>query len=175
MSDNNIIQLTPSFPETLDREAAYLINKKVPKRQTAVAWLGLLAVLVISTLLVGAIFPDKFGFSHIIAFLFGATFFAAYAYLETRQVLKTGIEIQKTARERSKPIVFRFTPNRFVIETANGRTDYTWDAIDEIESLSIGTGVRVGALLYPIADTDLPEALSRRDFRARIDAWRSAT
>ncbi|MGI9393156.1 MAG: hypothetical protein ACR2OY_00780, partial [Boseongicola sp.] len=125
-------------------------------------------------LIAGALFPETLGISHLIAFLLGATAFAAYAFIVTRQVLAVGIGMQNSVRERSRPIVFRFTPKRFVIETSNGRTDYVWDAVDDVETMSIGIGIRVGAFVYPVADADLPEGLSQKDFRARIDAWRAA-
>lgn len=174
MKDNDPFEIRPSFPEKLDREAAYLSHSKVPARPKFLAWIGLTAVFVVALLIVGTLYPDEFGLSHLVAFLLGATAFAAYAFIVTRQVLAVGIGMQKSARERSGPIVFRFTPKRFVIETSNARTDYVWDAVDDIETMSIGSGIRVGAFIYPVADADLPDGLSQKDFRARIEAWKAA-
>ncbi|MGI9393149.1 MAG: hypothetical protein ACR2OY_00745, partial [Boseongicola sp.] len=140
MSDNDPFEIRPSFPEILDREVAFLSQSKVPTRQKMIAWIGIIAVMVSANLIAGALFPETLGISHLVAFLLGATVFAAYAFVVTRQVLAVGSGMQKSARERSRPIVFRFTPKRFVIETSNGRTDYVWDAVDDVETMSIGIG-----------------------------------
>ena len=174
MSENDAIELTPSFPKQLEREAAGLFRRQVPLRPKLMIFFGLILLVVLALVAYGAIFAERFGPSQIVALGIGGVAFSAYMGATFWLDSVYASRLQSEARTRGQPISFRFTPRRFVLDMANARTEYEWSAIDEIAVLRGGTAIRVGVFAYPVSDADLPVGLSPQEFRARLDSWRTA-
>ena len=168
------IVVTPSFPKKLEQEGACLTTNQMPFASKAIAWLVLFAGILLSFQLIGAVEPLTFGSAHILAVVLGAFAYLIFTVVYGFLVGRHNWALQRAAREKSRPFTFRFGPEGFEIDARNSRTDYGWDAIDEVAALTGGTGVRVGVFVYPVADADLPEGMSSEDFRAQLDEWRGA-
>lgn len=175
VSDNDSIELTPSFPTKLEREAAGLFRRQIPFRPKLMIFFGLILLVVLALLAYRFIFADRFGNSQIFALGIGGIAFSAYLIATFWLDSVYALRLQNEARSRAQPISFRFTPKRFVLDMTNARTEYEWSAIDEIAALRGGTAIRVGVFAYPVADNDLPEGLAPQEFRARLNGWKSAS
>ncbi len=170
-SENGAIEFTPSFPPALEKQAAQL-----PLRGRSwlwnLMWLPLMLLFLLALNISDRMGSDDWffmaGIGTGLAIVFLWAMVEVYAngrYLST---------LTAEAREKAEPIRFRFTPKRFVLELSNARTEYLWSAIDEIAKLRGGTGLRIAAMVYAVADEDLPEGLDGDTFRARLNAWRDA-
>ena len=174
MNENETIELTPSFPEKLEREAARLIFRDMPARPKLITAIAFIALILLGRGAFETFFATEFDHSYATVFIAGLLVSTVYERLESRLRDSRVKQLQTEARARDKPTSFRFTPKRFIAEMANARTDHGWSAVDEIAVLRGGTGLRVGVWTYPIADADLPEGLSPDAFRERLNGWRSA-
>ena len=168
------IVVTPSFPKKLEQEGACLTSKGMPFLSKAISWLVLFAGILLSFQFVGAIDPLTFGSAHILAVVLGAFAYLIFTVIYGTLAGRHNWTIQRAAREKSRPFTFHFGPRGFKIDARNSKTDYEWDAVDEVAALTGGSGVRVGVFVYPVADTDLPEGMTSADFRTQLDAWRTA-
>lgn len=171
MSDNDSIELTPSFPRKLEREAAGLFRRQIPYRPKLMIFCGFILFVSLALVVHGSIFAERFGNSQIAALGIGGIAFSAYLGATFWLDSVYAIRLQNEVRAREQPIRFRFTPKRFVLDMANSRTEYEWSAIDEIAALRGGTAIRVGFFAYPVADDDLPKGLTPDGFRARLEGW----
>ncbi len=175
MSENDPIELTPSFPERLEREATGLVFRDMPSRPKLILGIAAIALVLLGRRAFETYFATQFDHSHATVFVAGLLVLTAYEFLERRLRYRHVKQIQTEARARVQPIRFRFTPRRFIVDMTNARTEHGWSTVDEIAVLRGGTGLRVGAWTYPISDTDLPKGLSPEKFRTRIDGWRCAS
>ena len=168
------IVVTPSFPKKLEQEGACLTSKQVPFASKAIAWLVLFAGIVAAVQSVDWVEPQQFGTPHLVAVTLGAASYLFFSVTLGTLVNRHNWAVQRAAREKSRPFTFRFSQDGFEIDARNSRTDYEWDAVDEVAALTGGTGVRVGVFVYPVADADLPDGMTSADFRAQLDIWRAA-
>ncbi len=168
------IKLTPSYPPALEREGGCYPVKSMPLSYKIISWLVLFLILVVSFSLAGALFAGENAGLAVYPVLIGAFAALLYSVLAGRLNLRHVTAMQNAAREKCKPIMFHFSEDEFLIDCRNSKTRYNWSAIDEVVQLSTGTGLRVGVWVYPVSDSDLPEGLSGQDFRAQLEAWRSA-
>ncbi|NNJ69311.1 MAG: hypothetical protein HKP54_14900 [Boseongicola sp.] len=172
MSDDIVV--TPSFPKKLEKEGACLTTKQMPFVSHVIAWLVLFGGIVLSFQIVDRIAPQQFGTPHLVAVSLGAASYMLFSLTLGTLMNRHNWAIQRAAREKSTPFSFRFGADGFGIDARNSKTDYEWDAVDEVAVLTGGTGVRVGVFVYPVAEADLPESMTSEVFRAQLETWRAA-
>ena len=172
MSD--AIVVTPSFPKMLEKEGTCLTNRQMPFVYHVMAGLVLFGGIVITFEIVDWVEPQQFGTPHLVAVTLGAASYLFFSVALGTLMNRHNWAVQRAAREKSTPFTFRFGADGFEIDARNSKTDYDWDAVDEIATLTGGTGVRVGVFVYPVADADLPVGMTSADFRAQLNSWRTA-
>jgi len=168
------IVVTPSFPKKLEQEGACLTTKRMPFSNSVIAWLVMFAAIIATFQIVDWVDPEKFGTPHLVAVSLGAASYLIFSVVLGTLISRHNWAFQRAARDKSRPFVFCFGPDGFSIDARNSKTDYDWNAVDEVAALSGGTGVRVGVFVYPVADADLPEGMTSGAFRAQLDTWRGA-
>ena len=171
MSDDFVV--TPSFPEKLEQEGACLTTKQMPFASKAISWVVLFVCILISFQIAGAFGQKTLGGAHIIAVVLGAFSYLLFTVVFSSLAGRHNWALQRAAREKSRPFTFHFAPDGFKIDARNSKSDYDWDAVEDVAALTGGTGVRIGVFVYPVADEDLPEGMTSEEFRARLDAWRT--
>ncbi len=167
------IELIPSFPAKLEKEGACLTVRRVPFSSKILGWLVLAVAIFCAMLLVAAAYPQFYNFSHVVAIAAGALAYLVFSVIYGALVSRHHMKVQAEARAKCHPIRFLFNAEGFVIDAANTRSEYNWNAIDEIAELSGGTGIRTGVFVYAVADDDLPGGMSSKAFRDQLSAWQS--
>jgi len=133
----------------------------------AVVWLGLLV-------LAGAIGKAGLSPAFVVAGVLGAAVMvAAFAYLQ-RTRMRQFYRIVGTHWDRAGEISVRFDARGMDMRDDVSERRFQWGAIDAVQEAKGATVLRSGMSMIAIPDTAIPEGLTAKEFRARLNDWRGA-
>lgn len=133
----------------------------------AIVWAGI-------GLLAGAV--TLFGLTpwFVLAGLAGAAvLILVFVYLQRTRMARFW-DVIGTHWDRAGDTLATFSAEGVVLVDRVSRRELDWPAIDAIRGVRGVTVLRSGIAMIAIPDATLPGGLNPRDFRARLEAWRSA-
>jgi hypothetical protein len=132
----------------------------------AVIWLAV--GMLIMGLLAAGLTPG-----HIGAGIGGAGLLVgAFAYLQRTRMGRFHTEIARHW-DKAGDTTARFDASGVVLTDAVSRRELQWNAIDAIRGARGVTVLRSGISMIAVPDAALPDGMRPKDFRARLDAWRT--
>ena len=167
-------EITPSFPERFEAEAACAPVKSMPLWRKAIGFLSFVIFLVASLVLLDVLFGQTDSPVRVAALVLGALSYLGFALVFGRLSGAHVRGLQNAAREKGAPWSFTFSERGFGTNGATAQSHYDWSAIDDVIAFRDGTGLRTGVWVFPVANGDLPEGMTPEDFRAAIARWRAS-
>lgn len=126
-------------------------------------WLGVLAAVIV----IGALkIPPVFAWGGAIAVV------GVYILMLQRFRMARFYRALGEHWERTGDMTARFDTQGAVFTQQGTRMEFDWDAVDDIALTRGATVFRIGMAMFAVPDAAVPDGMSPKDFRTRLNEWR---